>query len=544
MKRNTTQEFVAQAKLVHGAVCDYSKSLYVDAKTKVEIICKEHGVSYWQIPNNHLSSKDGGCPLYRFDNTASFIKKAADIYGTEYLYSKVVYVDHKTPVEIVCREHGPFPMSPYDHIFHKRGCPVCKGQVRTFDVFLRRAELKHPGKYTYVAETFITVYTDMDIVCPRHGVFRQKPAYHLEGSTCPKCRRENHRQYMLKDDAWFKGRISEEQTLTTEYLSEYVDYYTPIRMRCQNGHEFSQTPEVHFKDCGCPYCPAAHSTPHKEIEIFLASLGVAYVSNARDVIRPKELDIWIPTAQLALELNGTYWHSVAENDDLGSRMKHRDKFLICQEKGIRLLQLDEHEWVHPVKREIWKSIIASRLGRHERRIAARSTTFREISREDASSFLDANHLQGSTPTAKFCYGLFAGEELVGVITFAGHEKRELSLTRLAFPINTTVVGGASKLLKNALRTLPALRIVTFSNNQYSTGTLYKELGFSKDKDVTPSYKWFYKHRVLNKRRCRHSRLAQLLGDQYDPSLTEHQNMYRAGARCLYDAGYRRWVYER
>ena len=58
-KKLTTEEFIDKAKEVHGDKYDYSKSVYVDAKTKICIICnekdelgKEHG-EFYQIPYNH-----------------------------------------------------------------------------------------------------------------------------------------------------------------------------------------------------------------------------------------------------------------------------------------------------------------------------------------------------------------------------------------------------------------------------------------------------------------------------------------------------------
>jgi hypothetical protein len=211
---------------------------------------------------------------------------------------------------------------------------------------------------------------------------------------------------------------------------------------------------------------------------------------------------------------------------------------------VDLLQISEYEWRNPVTRAVWESVIASKLGSHSK-VAARKTRFTTITHSQANDFLTVNHLQGGTPATRFCFGLEHRGDLIGVITFAYHEKKHLNLTRLAFPLGVTVVGGASKLFQNAIRHLPQGRdVITFSNNLYSSGNVYAALGFEKEVDLPPSYQWFFNQQVYNKRRLRHKYLPVVLGDLYDPSLTEHQNMYRAGARCLYDAGYQRWVYRR
>jgi hypothetical protein len=188
-------------------------------------------------------------------------------------------------------------------------------------------------------------------------------------------------------------------------------------------------------------------------------------------------------------------------------------------------------------------MIRSKLGLSEK-VFARNTKFREISPSEAKVFLTMHHIQGSAPSARWCYGLFSGRDLVAVATFCEHQKRYLNLSRLAFRKNLTVVGGAQKLFSNALPLLPQRDIVTFSDNRYSGGHIYPVLGFEKDADLPPSYEWFFRNKLMNKRQCRHQQLPRLLGDLYDPTLTEHQNMYRAGARCLYDAGYQRWCYRR
>jgi hypothetical protein len=417
--------------------------------------------------------------------------------------------------------------------------------------FVERANKIHNGKYDYSLVDYKTARVKVKIVCPLHGEFEQTPDTHLrkrvgykEGSGCPGCRGS-----AISNSKRLDLNIQVETSRSIH--GDRYDYSkaSPVNARtlttiiCPDHGEFQQSFDNHIRGTnGCPRCSHNYSAPQKEIEAHLTTLGIPFEANTRSVIPPKELDIWIPEHNLAIEFNGIYWHSLDGNAPATDKLKHRDKFLACQEKGIQLLQIDEHDWGNPVRQQIWKSIVASRLGRHERRVFARKCAFQEITNTEANTFLDANHLQGSTPSTRFCYGLFLEVELVGVITFSFHEKTQLNLTRLAFPVGTTVVGGANKLFRNALKALPKDRdIVTFSNNQYSNGDVYRTLGFSKDLDLPSSYQWWYKRQIINKRQCRHSRLPALLGGLYDPNLTEHENMYRAGARCLYDAGYQRWV---
>ena len=126
MKDEKTLTFIEKAKKVHGDKYDYSKVEYINSKTKVCIICPKHG-EFWQTPANHLLGR--GCKVcvgnsYSY-STKEWIEKAKEVHNDEYDYSKVVYVNSKTKVCIVCPKHGEFMMLPSNHLFGQK-CPSCK----------------------------------------------------------------------------------------------------------------------------------------------------------------------------------------------------------------------------------------------------------------------------------------------------------------------------------------------------------------------------------------------------------------------------------
>lgn len=123
-KKSNTQEFIEKAKQVHGDKYDYSKVEYVGAKTKVCIICHEHG-EFWQEPTNHLSGN--GCPICIGKNKTNeiLIKEFTKIHGDKYDYSKVEYIGNHKKVCIICPEHGEFWQTPANHL-KGNGCPKCK----------------------------------------------------------------------------------------------------------------------------------------------------------------------------------------------------------------------------------------------------------------------------------------------------------------------------------------------------------------------------------------------------------------------------------
>lgn len=101
-----TSEFIQKAKVVHGDYYDYSKAKYIKSRTPLTIICPEHG-EFEQTPEKHL--RGAGCFKCKTGNSLNqFVEKAVKLHNNFYDYSKVVYVNSNTPIEIVCPIHGSF----------------------------------------------------------------------------------------------------------------------------------------------------------------------------------------------------------------------------------------------------------------------------------------------------------------------------------------------------------------------------------------------------------------------------------------------------
>ena len=193
MKKLTTEEFIKKAKETHGDKYDYSKTEYINKRTKVEIICPIHG-SFFQFPEIHYN-RGSGCPKCaslkksesrKFSNE-EIIKQFKEIHGDKYDYSKVEYVNIDTPVEIICPIHGSFFQSPYEH---KKGanCPKCYGREKTTEEFIKKAREVHGDKYDYSKVEYINAYSKVEIICPEHGSFFQTYISHvLLNQNCPRC---------------------------------------------------------------------------------------------------------------------------------------------------------------------------------------------------------------------------------------------------------------------------------------------------------------------------------------------------------------------
>jgi hypothetical protein len=201
---NKKINFIEKSKITHGNKYDYSLVEYINSKTKVKIICPEHGI-FEQRPDNHKSQ---GCPkcaniqssIKQRHNKELFITKSRLIHGDKYDYSLVEYINAKTKVKIICSEHGVFEMSPNVHINCKSGCKLCfNNEQKLSNVdFIEKCRLIHGNKYDYSLVEYINSKTKVKIICPEHGIFEQRPNNHLQGNECPKCQKKELRKRTIK----------------------------------------------------------------------------------------------------------------------------------------------------------------------------------------------------------------------------------------------------------------------------------------------------------------------------------------------------------
>ena len=193
MRKLTLEDFIKTSNKIYDNKFDYSKVEYISDRTPVTIICKKHG-EFSQTPLTHKNGS--GCPYCKVEKQKEkFIKKANIIHNNKYDYSKVVYVNNKTPVVIICPEHGEFTQRPDNHL-HGAGCFRCGVELRginqrlSTENFITRAKEIHNNKYTYNKTIYYKTDEKVVITCPIHGDFLQTPNIHLGGCGCPKCKSE------------------------------------------------------------------------------------------------------------------------------------------------------------------------------------------------------------------------------------------------------------------------------------------------------------------------------------------------------------------
>jgi hypothetical protein len=217
MKRLTTEEFINRARLVHGHRYDYSKVDYINSNSNVKIICLKHGI-FNQLPLNHINLSQG-CPICvgrGKGTTERFINNCKKVHGDNYDYSIVKFVNSKTKIKIICPKHGIFEQFTNNHLCGN-GCPICNGnKQKTSQNFIFESNKKHGNKYDYSLVNYINNYTKIKIICPKHGIFEQKPNHHIAGNGCSICKIKSKGEVLIKD--WLN-----ENKIEYEYQKSFPD---------------------------------------------------------------------------------------------------------------------------------------------------------------------------------------------------------------------------------------------------------------------------------------------------------------------------------
>ena len=179
----TNDDFMEKVLQIHGNKYEYPELKYINQNTKIDIKCNNHGI-FKQTPKNHL--KGQGCPKCKFMIKEDFIKLALEKHNGKYNYDTINYLNAYTKINILCNEHGLFQQTPKEHLRGNQ-CYKCSDLVRTTDDFINKAIKIHDFIYSYDKTNYKKSRENIIITCKIHGDFKQKPNDHLTGSGCKKC---------------------------------------------------------------------------------------------------------------------------------------------------------------------------------------------------------------------------------------------------------------------------------------------------------------------------------------------------------------------
>ncbi|RTK94011.1 hypothetical protein EKI60_04625 [Candidatus Saccharibacteria bacterium] len=279
--------------------------------------------------------------------------------------------------------------------------------------------------------------------------------------------------------------------------------------------------------------PPCYNVSHQENSLadFISRFIDIERSN-RSIIAPYELDIFIPSMNMAVEYNGLYWHS----EKFKHRNYHYDKYIACKEKGIRLIQIWEDDWI--LKRPVVEKMVLNRLGLSDTgTVYARKTTVdKEVSLGEAKKILTENHIQGFT-TASYRYGLRDSDGTLVAVLLMKRLSGEVKWDLVRYATSCNVPGGFSKLLK-AFRSDHDGAIKTFADISISNGHLYRMTGFREIEVLAPDYHYVKPTTLVREHKFRYRKERFKLRDdlEYVEGLTESELASLNGLYKVYDAG--------
>lgn len=260
--------FESVAKEIHGDLYDYSKSELKGSTNKIKIICKECGNEFMCSPWDHLYGKRGGggrgcphCANKRRSETLtkdkewfmSELKKRREDRGEFYDYSKLIYKSSTDNAEFICPIHGPFWQTPWSHLCGS-GCPKCgmektlAGRRDDWDSYFEKMKAQRADKcsvYDYSKVIYKGCYEPIEIICPKHGSFWQRPSVHAYSDAgCPMCK-ASHLEVKTR-------LVLEELGVRYEYQKRFdwlgnqsLDFYLPdykIGIECQGVQHYKEVP--------------------------------------------------------------------------------------------------------------------------------------------------------------------------------------------------------------------------------------------------------------------------------------------------------------
>jgi hypothetical protein len=258
----TRETVIEQFKEVHGDGFDYSKVVYVDINTPVEIYCKKHELTFYPTPKNHRN----GSKCY-FCGREAQIEKAKkgfeefkeemfELYGEQYDFSNSIYINTKTPLTAVCSTHGEFSKPPYA-LLNGSACDECAKNTKSNnkDIFIEEAKKVYGDKDDYTDTEVISSKYKVKVRCTKHDVvFEKSIQNYLAGSGCPKCSAENYRRLRALSPEEYYKRANEKHENKYTYTGDYTTLNGVVTFFCEEHGEQRLNANSHLIGSGCKKC--------------------------------------------------------------------------------------------------------------------------------------------------------------------------------------------------------------------------------------------------------------------------------------------------
>ena len=556
LKNTSNQEdVIEQFKKVHHNKYDYSEVEYKKTSKKVKIICPEHG-PFLQTPNAHKMGS--GCPSCGGKQKLTIpqiINRAQNIHSIDskpkYHYNIEKYNSVNDIIDIICPEHGIFSQTVISHL-SGNGCPKCgKESISKLkrlpqNEIIEQFKMVHSNKYDYSQVQYLNSMEKIQIICPEHGPFFQKPNDHKQGIGCPNCniskpktQEETIEQFInVHNDKYDYSKV------------QYINTKTKVQIICPEHGSFFQQPNNHKQGAGCPSCNI-NSKEEFLINLF-KEYNIKYIYNDRNLIKPLEIDILVPDFNFGIEHNGLVFHSFGKNswgalDNYHSldKRRHLDKTIKVEEQGFQLFHIREDHLLCPIKKEIWKSVLLNKCGISTKIHARKLQVVNLNNHQDfVKDYLEENHLQGNCPSS-IKLGLQDPKTgiVYSIMTFGKSrfdKNIEYELLRFCNLKYHNVRGAASKLMSAFEKYYKPDSIVSYANRDWSQGNLYKAIGFNYSHTAEPNYIYTdFNFNIIKRQQVQKHKLKNFLESRnqvFVENLSERDNMINNNYRIYYDTG--------
>ena len=343
---------------------------------------------------------------------------------------------------------------------------------------------------------------------------------------------ERLKALLEKNSKKFQENLPERYTL--------INYGKELTLHCNHCHKDFSISLLNYQKRNrngkiiCTHCnPLQENTSSGETELFEYIESIyngKILRNDRSVLSGMELDIYLPELNLAIEYNGLFWHSSFKVNS----NYHYIKSLRCKEKGIHLIHVFEDHWIH--KQEIVKSVLKNFIDNSSnQKYYARKLVCKQVTDQSlVSKFLDDNHLLGKFHITTIVYGLYdVQDQLISLMSFKElvKDSGNYELQRYAIKKNTTIIGGAERILSHFIKDCKNLKsIITYNDNSVFKGRVYEKLGFTYVRTNSPNYMYVNKNSTerISKQHFRKSKLNYL---ETETEFTLSHGFYK-----IYNAG--------
>jgi hypothetical protein len=493
--------------------------------------------------------------------------------------SRAIFIDVTTKVTLGCHkldkygvEHGWYDQIPPD-TFDGHGCPKCgterghKLQERSYEEMMILCKQSHPEDDLSLLKERVNSNEKISPICCKLDIFGDKHGtydcylndYINKSIGCPKCYNERRGQTLLLSFEEYREKVREKfgdeeaaKVISYDGMGNKATYNCPEKFvdGTEHGHYEQRAGNHLYLSANCPICfKSKKSRLETEVYEFVLKYFIEAKDNLRNIIKPKELDVYIPSIKTAIEFDGLYWHSEAKMD----KNEHLLKTELCEHLGIHLIQIFEDDWKN--KRPIIESRLLNIFHKTPRKIYARQCYIKEVDQSTGKAFLETNHLQGYS-SYRIGLGLYLKsncvDTLVSLMTFSNRrvclgkstsEEGDFELSRFASILNCNVIGSFDRLFKNFIKTYNPLKIITYADRFWTANdhkNVYEKLGFKFDGTTKPNY--YYIINGVRKHRFGF-RKAKLVEEGYDPNITEKEIMDMRGILRIWNSGNLRYVWK-